>query len=59
MERKVWIWGDSSMCINLGCARHGGTPLIPPLGRQRQVDVCELKASLVYIVSSMAASTTQ
>jgi hypothetical protein len=29
-------------------------PLIPALGKQRQVDVCEFKASLVYRVSSRA-----
>ena len=27
-------------------------PLIPALGRQRQVGLCEFEASLVYIVSS-------
>ena len=27
-------------------------PLIPVLGRQRQVDLCEFEDSLVYIVSS-------
>jgi hypothetical protein len=29
----------------------GGTPLIPALRRQRQADLCEFKASLLYIVS--------
>jgi hypothetical protein len=29
------------------------------LGRQRQVDLCELKASLVYRVSSRTARATQ
>uniref|UniRef100_A0A8C6W909 Histone-lysine N-methyltransferase n=1 Tax=Nannospalax galili TaxID=1026970 RepID=A0A8C6W909_NANGA len=29
------------------------TPLIPALRRQRQVDLCEFKASLVYIVKDM------
>ena len=28
------------------------TPLIPELGRQRQVDLCEFKASLIYRVIS-------
>ena len=28
------------------------TPLIPGLGRQLQIDLCEFKASLVYLVSS-------
>jgi hypothetical protein len=30
-------------------------PLIPVFGRQRQADLYELEASLVYIVSSMTA----
>ena len=32
-------------------------PLIPALGKQRQVDLCEFKASLVYQVSSRIART--
>ena len=32
--------------------------LIPALGRQRQVDVCQFKASLVYIMSSRTAKAT-
>ena len=32
-------------------------PLIPALKRQRQVDLCEFEASLVYIVSSRIART--
>jgi hypothetical protein len=32
--------------------------LIPALGRQRQVDLCEFKASLVYIVSFRTARAT-
>ena len=32
------------------------TPLIPALGRQRQVDICEFKASLVYRVNSRTGS---
>ena len=31
-------------------------PLIPALGRQRQADVCEFKASLVYRVSFRTGS---
>ena len=34
-------------------------PLIPVLGRQRQVDLYEFKDSLVYEVSSQAARATQ
>lgn len=30
-------------------AEHVGMPLIPPLGRQRLVDLCEFDVSLVYI----------
>jgi hypothetical protein len=32
---------------------------MPELWRQRQVDLCELKASLVYRASSRTARTTQ
>ena len=31
-------------------------PLIPALGRQRQVDLCEFKANLVYKTSSRTAA---
>jgi hypothetical protein len=34
-------------------------PLIPVLRRQRQMDVCEFKASLVYRVSSRIARAIQ
>ena len=34
-------------------------PLIPALGRQRQVDLCEFEASLVYRVSSRTARATK
>jgi hypothetical protein len=34
-------------------------PLIPALGRQRQADLSEFKASLLYIVSSRTAGATQ
>ena len=33
--------------------------MIPTLRRQRQVDLCELQAILVYRVSSRTARTTQ
>ena len=33
--------------------------LIPALGRQRQVDLCELEVSLVYRVSSRTARAIQ
>ena len=35
------------------------TPLLPALGRQRQEDLCELEASLVYKESSRTARVTQ
>jgi hypothetical protein len=31
------------------------TPLVPALRRQRQADLCEFKANLVYIASSRPA----
>ena len=34
-------------------------PLIPLLGRHRQVDLCELEASLVYRESSRTANAMQ
>jgi hypothetical protein len=34
-------------------------PLIPALGKQRQSDLCDFKASLVYRVSSRTARATQ
>ena len=33
-------------------------PLIPALRRQRQADLCEFEASLVYIASSRTARAT-
>ena len=36
--------------------RWWGAPLIPALGRQRQVDFCEFEANLVYRVSSRTGS---
>ena len=35
----------------------GGTPLIPVLGRQRQEDLSEFNASLVYKANSRTART--
>jgi hypothetical protein len=37
----------------------GSEPLIPALRRQRQVSLCEFKASLVYSLSSRKARATQ
>ena len=36
----------------------GHMSLIPALGSQRQVDLCEFKARLAYIVSSKTARAT-
>ena len=38
--------------------RQRGMPLIPALRRQRLADLCEVKDSLVYIVSSRIARVT-
>ena len=35
------------------------TPLLQGLGRQRQADLCEFEASLVYRVTSKTARDTQ
>ena len=35
------------------------TPLIPALGRQRQADISDFEASLVYTLSSRTARTKQ
>jgi len=35
------------------------TPLIPALRRQRQVELCEFEASLLYKASSRTARATQ
>ena len=40
---KLWL-----VKIHFGAELWWCTPLIPALGRQRQVDLCEFKASLVY-----------
>ena len=45
---KVTILTLSRKCVRLWWL----TPLIPTLGRQRQIDLCEFAASLVYRVSS-------
>lgn len=34
-------------------------PLIPALGRQKQADLCEFEASLIYIESSRTTRATQ
>ena len=42
--------------IQAGC---GSAPIVPALGRQRQADLCEFQASLVYIMSSGTAKTIE
>ena len=37
----------------MGAGQWWYTPLIPALGRQRHVDLCEFETNLVYRVSSM------
>ena len=51
-SRDLWC---KSMCESQAWC----TPLSPALRRQRQVDLCEFKASLVYIVSSRTTKATQ
>ena len=63
------VWADEPL-ENISCPRysgnfnwlskmetieHGGTPSMPTLRRQKQVDLCVFKASLVYILSSRTA----
>jgi hypothetical protein len=45
--------------MNYSKFKKPGKPLIPALGRQRQEDLCEFKASPVYRVSSRTARATQ
>ena len=40
-------------------AGSGSTPSIQALRRQKQADLCEFKASLVYITSSRIVRATQ
>ncbi|KAM7327523.1 hypothetical protein ACRRTK_013890 [Alexandromys fortis] len=43
-----------TLCIKFGVLPGSGdTSLIPALGRQRQADLCEFEASLMYRVSSI------
>jgi hypothetical protein len=35
------------------------TPLIPALGRRRQMDLCEFEVSLIYIASFRPTQATQ
>jgi hypothetical protein len=46
--KKNTVWGQE----------RGHVPLIPALWRQSQVDLCEFKASLVYIARSRTARVT-
>ena len=42
-----------------GAGQWWRTPSVPALRRQRQAELCEFKASLVYRVSSKTARVTQ
>jgi hypothetical protein len=59
MHRQVRLFLDLALRIT-SLARCGGIhmPLATALGRQRQVDLCEFKARLVYIVSPRTARVT-
>ena len=46
--RTMLICGSVGIRINIYTGRWWCTRLIPALGRQRQVDLCEFEASLVY-----------
>ena len=37
----------------------GGVCLVPAIGKHRQEDLCEFKASVVYIASARSASVTK
>ena len=53
--RRIWMEGLFVFTGKVFCASvkwWWHTPLIPALGRQRQVDLCEFGASLVYRASS-------
>jgi hypothetical protein len=54
-------WFQGSFCKNINLAGQWcqGTPLIPTFERLRQADLCEIKPSLVYRVSSRTARATQ
>ena len=45
--------------LNMTNSLGGGARLIPALGRQRQVNLCEFKASQVYKVSSKIVRAIQ
>ena len=48
---------DGSATKSTYCAgRWWRTPLVPALGKQRLVDLCEFEASVVYRVSSRTGS---
>jgi hypothetical protein len=49
---RFWVLDDD---VNKMTGQEWRTPLTPALGRQRQVDLCEFEATLVYRVSSRTA----
>lgn len=60
-QRNPWQQKSqfASCSHKVWCTSYEGTPLILALGRQREADLCEYKASLVYIVSSRTARVSQ
>ena len=49
--RFVWVHGKETqrhLKKEFRAGRWWGMPLIPALGRERQADLCEFEASLVY-----------
>ena len=55
----VWRSKNTLQKLVLFAGQRWCTPLIPALGRQKQVDLCESEASLVYRVSSRTARAAQ
>ena len=49
---------ERKLSKRIKCQAWECTPLIPTFGRQRQADVCEFEARLVYIVSSRRDSVS-
>ena len=56
---KAWKGGPASHQDSELAGQWWCTPLIPALGKQRQVDLCEFEASLVYRASSRTARAIQ
>jgi hypothetical protein len=59
IKQKVYQLEISPLKRIIQAGRWWCTPFIPALGRQRQADLCEFDASLVYKVSFRTARATQ